>query len=48
MRDDQEQLVGHLMHVASKLAIQEGLEDGYRIVVNDGKNACTDCICSPF
>ena len=36
------------MHVASKLAIQEGLEDGYRIVVNDGKNARTDCICSPF
>ena len=40
MRDDQEALVGHLMHVASKLAIREGLEDGYRIVVNDGKDAC--------
>ncbi|KAK8800143.1 histidine triad nucleotide-binding protein mitochondrial [Blastocystis sp. subtype 4] len=39
MRDDQEQLVGHLMHVASKLAVREGLEKGYRIVVNDGKEA---------
>ena len=39
MRDDQEALVGHLMHVASKLAIREGLGDGYRIVVNDGKDA---------
>ena len=40
MRDDQEQLVGHLMNVASKLAVREGLEKGYRIVVNDGKEAC--------
>ena len=39
MRDDQEQLVGHLLHVASKLAIREGLENGYRIVINDGKDA---------
>lgn len=39
MRDDQEQLVGHLLHVASKLAIREGLEPGYRIVINDGKEA---------
>ncbi|CBK23237.2 uncharacterized protein [Blastocystis hominis] len=39
MRDDQEELVGHLIHVASKLAIREGLENGYRIVVNDGKDA---------
>lgn len=41
MRDDQEELVGHLIHVASKLAIREGLEKGYRIVVNDGKDACS-------
>ena len=39
MRDDQEQLVGHLLHVASKLAIHEGLEKGYRIVINDGADA---------
>ena len=39
MRDDQEELVGHLLHVASKLAIQEGLDPGYRIVINDGKDA---------
>lgn len=39
MRDDQEQLVGHLIHVASNLAIKYGLDPGYRIVINDGKNA---------
>ena len=39
MREDQEQLVGHLMRVASKVAMQEGLEPGYRIVINDGPDA---------
>lgn len=33
-----EQLLGHLMLVASKVASQEGLEDGFRVVVNDGKD----------
>lgn len=41
MRDDQESLVGHLLHIASKLAIREGLDSGYRIVINDGKDAST-------
>ena len=41
MREDQEQLVGHLMRVASKVAMQEGLEPGYRIVINDGPDART-------
>ena len=40
MKDDQEALVGHLLHVASKLAIKEGLDPGYRIVINDGLDAC--------
>ena len=57
MRDDQEELVGHLLHVASKLAIQEGLDPGYRIVINDGKDAriayysvhnCYRTNCFPF
>ena len=48
MRDDQEELVGHLIHVASKLAIREGLENGYRIVVNDGKDACNIAFCCVF
>ena len=33
------QLIGHLMVVAAKVAAQEGLSDGYRVVINDGKNA---------
>ncbi len=32
------QLLGHLMIVARKCAKQEGLEDGFRLVVNDGRN----------
>ncbi|KAM3863312.1 adenosine 5'-monophosphoramidase HINT1 [Diretmus argenteus] len=31
-------LLGHLMIVAKKLAEQQGLSDGYRVVVNDGPN----------
>ena len=39
MRDDQESLIGHLIHIASKLALEQGLQPGYRIVINDGKDA---------
>lgn len=39
MREDQEQLVGHLMRVATIVAMQEGLDPGYRIVINDGADA---------
>ena len=39
MREDQEQLVGHLMRVATIVAMQEKLEPGYRIVINDGADA---------
>ena len=30
------QLLGHLMYVANKVAAQEGLVNGYRVVINDG------------
>ena len=33
-------LLGHLMVVAAKVAAQEGLTDGYRTVINDGKDGC--------
>lgn len=36
--DQDEELLGHLMIVARKLAKQEGLDDGFRLVVNDGKH----------
>lgn len=29
-------LAGHLLHVASLVARQEGLSDGYRVVINTG------------
>ncbi len=39
MREDQKELLGHLVWVANKIAKDEGLdEDGYRIVINNGKN----------
>lgn len=31
-------ILGHLMYVASVVAKREGLEKGFRIVVNDGEN----------
>ncbi|XP_053209309.1 adenosine 5'-monophosphoramidase HINT1-like [Panonychus citri] len=34
--DEDEQLLGHLLIVARKVAKQEGLEKGFRIVINDG------------
>ncbi|CAH1726779.1 adenosine 5'-monophosphoramidase HINT1 [Aphis gossypii] len=33
-----ETLLGHLMLVASKLAKEQGLNDGFRLVVNNGKD----------
>ncbi|XP_072173896.1 uncharacterized protein [Diadema setosum] len=34
------QLLGEMMYTAKKVAEQEGLSDGYRLVVNDGKHGC--------
>lgn len=36
-----EQLLGHLLVVAAKVAKQEKLERGYRTVINDGPEGCT-------
>ncbi|XP_072937665.1 adenosine 5'-monophosphoramidase HINT1-like [Epargyreus clarus] len=37
--DEDEQLLGHLLTVARKVAIQENLDkSGFRLVVNDGKH----------
>ena len=35
--DDHAHLLGHLLIVAAKVAAQEGLTEGYRAVINDGK-----------
>ena len=36
-----ESLLGHLMVTAAKVAKQEGIhDDGYRIVINEGKHGC--------
>ena len=34
------QLIGHLFVVAAKVAAQEGLTEGYRTVINTGKEGC--------
>ncbi|XP_067888567.1 histidine triad nucleotide-binding protein 2, mitochondrial isoform X1 [Heterodontus francisci] len=36
--DDDKELLGHLLIVAKNLAKKERLTDGYRVVINDGKN----------
>ncbi|XP_045878285.1 adenosine 5'-monophosphoramidase HINT2 [Meles meles] len=35
--EEDQQLLGHLLLVAKKTAKSEGLGDGYRLVINDGK-----------
>ncbi len=34
------QLLGHLLIVARKVAKQQGLSDGYRVVINNGAEGC--------
>ncbi|XP_028852149.1 histidine triad nucleotide-binding protein 2, mitochondrial [Denticeps clupeoides] len=36
--DDEALLLGHLLIVAKNVAKKEGLTDGYRVVINDGKH----------
>jgi histidine triad (HIT) family protein len=36
---EDEQMLGHLQTVATKLARQKGLKEGFRTVVNTGENA---------
>lgn len=39
LEEADEALVGHLVVVARKIAAQEGLDDGYRLVFNNGAQA---------
>jgi hypothetical protein len=34
------EILGRLLYVAKLVAKQEKLHDGYRVVINDGKNGC--------
>ncbi|XP_067675216.1 adenosine 5'-monophosphoramidase HINT1-like isoform X2 [Haliotis asinina] len=36
--DEDEKLLGHLMVVAKKVAAQQKLDEGYRLVINNGKH----------
>lgn len=36
--EEDEALLGHLMLVAKTVAAEQGLGEGFRIVINDGKN----------
>ncbi|XP_034940284.1 histidine triad nucleotide-binding protein 1 [Chelonus insularis] len=36
--DGDEALLGHLMNVARKVAKQEGLDNGFRLVINNGRD----------
>lgn len=36
---DDTELLGHLLLTAKKFAQQQGITDGFRIVINNGKNA---------
>lgn len=40
VQDEDELLLGHLLLVGKKVAAQVGLDEGYRVVINDGKNGC--------
>ncbi|XP_037634614.1 histidine triad nucleotide-binding protein 2, mitochondrial isoform X1 [Sebastes umbrosus] len=37
-KDDDAELLGHLLVVAKNVAKQESLKEGYRVVINDGKH----------
>jgi len=39
--DSDEQLLGHLLIVAKRIALQEQLLPGYRVVINDGQLGLT-------
>ncbi|CAH3178916.1 unnamed protein product [Porites evermanni] len=39
--DEDEQLLGHCMIVAKKVAAQKGIDqEGYRVVINNGQHGC--------
>lgn len=35
---DDQSLLGHLLLVAQQVALQEGLQNGYRVVINNGQD----------
>lgn len=37
-------VLGHLLWAAAHVARQEGLEKGFRIVINDGKEGCREWV----
>ncbi|VDN14752.1 unnamed protein product [Dibothriocephalus latus] len=39
-KKEDESLLGHLLFVAKTVADQKGLKNGYRVVVNNGKEGC--------
>ncbi|XP_054162476.1 adenosine 5'-monophosphoramidase HINT1-like [Oppia nitens] len=39
-QEEDKEILGHLMFVATVVAKQQGLQDGYRVVVNNGPNGC--------
>ena len=39
MADSDEPLIGHIIYVATRIARQEGLDQGFRIVVNNDEQA---------
>jgi len=39
-KDEDSELLGHLLTAARQVAKNEGLESGYRIVINNGKDGC--------
>eukprot|EP00884_Botryococcus_braunii_P013186 jgi/Botrbrau1/21869/Bobra.0859s0001.1 len=46
--ESHEKLLGHLLFVAGKVAKQEGLEEGFRVVINDGPLGCMPYLSIPF
>ncbi|KAL5721277.1 14 kDa zinc-binding protein [Ranunculus cassubicifolius] len=34
------EILGYLLYIAKTVAKQEGLEDGFRVVINDGPSGC--------
>ena len=38
--DHHESLLGHIMIVGAKVAKEQGMTDGYRVVINEGKEGC--------
>ncbi|XP_042513584.1 14 kDa zinc-binding protein isoform X1 [Macadamia integrifolia] len=41
------EILGYLLYTAKQVAKQEGLDDGFRIVINDGPSGCRSICLSP-